>query len=154
MEINIREGTPADFEIIQFLNNEVFIDNAQYDPFLNIKWPYSQTGIGYYHKALAGDKYLCLIAEYKSRPVGYLIGKIGGFSYRICKTLEIDNMGTIPDFRSKGIGTKLVAELRGRCKKLGIERIYVCTHFRNQEAINFYKKQGLLPVDISLEGSI
>ncbi|KKU87557.1 MAG: GCN5-related N-acetyltransferase [Candidatus Gottesmanbacteria bacterium GW2011_GWA2_47_9] len=67
---------------------------------------------------------------------------------------EIDNMGVTPAFRSKGIGIKLVEAYRQWAKEHGFDRLYVNAYYQNIKAIEFYKKCGLSPIDISLEGAV
>lgn len=152
MEITARVGTPKDFQTIQRLNNEVFVDNATYDDYLNLEWPHSEQGEEYYRNALSDSRFHCLIAEADGKPVGYLIGKMGGHSYRKGKVAEIDNMGVTPSFRSKGIGSRLIQEFKRWCKQEGIERIYVNVYSTNTRAISFYERHGLTRIDVSLEG--
>lgn len=154
MKITIRKATAKDIVIVRELNNEVFIDNAKYDPFLDTGWPFSKLGNAYYRHALSDKKCYCFIAETEEKPVGYLIGKERGYPYRKGKTAEIDNMGVSPEYRSRGIGTKLFEALKAWCKEHGFQRIYVNVYHGNEQAIKFYQKQGLGFIDISLEGEV
>lgn len=154
MKLTIRKTKPSDWKIIQHLNNKVFENGAQYDDQLNLKWPFSKQGIAYYKKVVKDPKYFCRIAEINGKPVSYIVGMENNFSYRNNKVGEIDNMGTLPDFRSQGIGTKLVKKFKAWCTKQGVTHIKVCTYFQSKRAINFYKKHDLLPIDITLEGRI
>jgi len=63
-------------------------------------------------------------------------------------------MGVLERYRGKRIGTFLVNEFKKWCQKKGITHLKVSTYFDHQKAINFYKKQGLKPIDITLEGEI
>lgn len=154
MNLKIRKAQPKDWKIIQKLNSEVFTHSAQFDKHLNLKWPSSKIGINYYKKITSDKDYCCLIAEIKGKPVAYLAGLQKNYDYRTNKVGEIDNMGTSPRFRSQGIGTQLVQEFKKWCKKQNLTHIYVCTYCHSKHAINFYKKQGLQPINISLEGEI
>ena len=45
MKISIRKADLSDWEMIQELNNEVFIADAEYDPYLDLDWPFPESGI-------------------------------------------------------------------------------------------------------------
>jgi GNAT superfamily N-acetyltransferase len=154
MNIIIKRAKIEDLAIIQKLNNEVFVASQKYDCYLNMKWPFEKEGIKYFTNAIKGRKYCVLIAWLDDKPVGYLIGVERNYSYRVNRVAEIDNMGVTEDYRGKGIGTLLVNEFKKWCQKRGITHIKVNTYFNYQKAINFYKKQGLKPIDVTLEGEI
>ena len=154
MTLNIRRATPADFKILQKLNKEVFLDNAQYDKYLSLQWPFSKAGERYYRKVLSRKLYECFIAEANGKPVGYLAAKKVGYSYRAGSVIVIENMGVVPEHRSKGIESLLINSLRSWCKKEKIERIFVNAYVKNIRAIRFYQRHGLTPIDISLEGEV
>jgi len=150
---SIRVAKENEWQIIQRLNYEVFEASLPYDQHLNMKWPFEKAGIAYYKEAVSKPKYCCLLAEIGSEPVGYLIGVEHNYTYRLNKVAEIDNMGVIPTFRDKGIGTQLITEFKKWCKSQAITDVKVNTYYGYSEAINFYKKQGLVPIDITLEGT-
>jgi len=152
--LKIHPAKPSDWPIIQKLNHEVFIDNAQYDQYEQVDWPLSEEGIDYYKQATTQKKYCCLIAEVDKQPVGYLIGIAKDFNYRVNKTAEIENMGVSPNFRSKGIGAKLISRFAQWAKARGFTHIFVDAYYQNSQAIKFYQKQGLNPFGLSLEGKI
>jgi len=104
----IRKGNIKDLTVLPSLNQEVFIDNQQYDPCLKMNWACSNSGKKYFKLLLTDSKQICFIAEHKHRPIGYLAGSIHKLDYRKGKHGEIDNMGVLPKYRSKGIGSKLV----------------------------------------------
>lgn len=154
MKPSFKKSTPDDWQIIQKLNHEVFKDNAKYDQYEDMKWPYSKHGIKYFKKVTSSNKYCCLIVYDNNKPIGYLAGVEKKFGYRTNKVAEIENMGITPSYRSKGIGTKLVSQFRNWCKQQKLTHIYVNSYYKNTKAVNFYKNQGLKPLDISLEGKV
>ena len=154
MKTMIKKAQPNDWKIIQKLNNEVFEHSKIFDKHLNLEWPFLKQGTEYYKIATSSDKYFSIIAEIDGKPVAYLVGKEKNYEYRNNKVGEIDNMGTSPKFRSKGIGSQLVNEFKKWCKSKGITYISACTYYESSRVIRFYKKQGLKPIDINLEGKI
>ncbi len=150
----VRKAATTDLAAVQKLNNEVFEASKDYDQWLNMDWPFSAEGREYYQKALSDPEYSCYIAEVDDRPVGYLIGKLKNFEYRTNRTAEIENMGVTSELRGKGVGTILIDHFKKWCKDQGANSIRVSTYFGYEQAIEFYKKQGLVPLDIVLEGKI
>ncbi len=151
MNVVIRNATPNDWQIIQRLNNEVFKDNAKYDPFIKRNWAFSALGVTYYKKVTRDNSYVTLIAEVDGKPVGYLVGAERRRTYRSLKTAEIDNIGVSPIFRSKGIGKQLVHHFIHWAKSEGFTSLYVNAYDKNVRAIKFYQSLGMKPIDMSLE---
>jgi len=149
--IKIRDASLNDVEKLQRLNDEVFLDNYKYDNDLDTDWAKSEKGKDYFMSLLNNPESVCLIAEDEGSEVGYIAAKKNDFGYRKSKYLEIENMGVIPDYRSKGIGSRLIAECIKQAKEKGFDRVYVNSYFKNAGAINFYKENGFSEIDISLE---
>lgn len=53
----------------------------------------------------------------------------------------IYHLGVHPDYRNKGIASKLMDEAEGRLKAKGIEKITLFVDEENHKAIDFYKKR-------------
>lgn len=154
MKVNIREAQPKDWRAVQNIGMTVFEANRKYDPVLNMKWPSSEEGVKYYRSAISKKENYVLIAEADSQVVGYLIG--GEFSYGYRKVVygEIKDMGVLPNYRRKGIGTTLVNEFRKWCRTKGYDQLYVNTYYKDRRAVSFYKKQGMVPSDLVLIGKV
>ncbi len=95
-----------------------------------------------------------IIAELEGKPVGYLAGTKKEFDYRNVKIAELSNMGVSPKYRSQGIGSLLVQEFKAWSRRNGFQTIYVNAYFHNLKAIDFYKRLGFSPIDLSLEISL
>ncbi len=149
--VDIRSATKNEVKDLQDLNDEVFIDNQKYDDDLDMNWAKSDKGKEYFTEVLNNPESICLIAEEGSRKVGYIAAGKKEISYRKSKYIEIENMGVIPDFRSKGVGTLLIQESLKWAKSKGFQKAYVNSYFNNTAAIDFYKKNGFLETDLSLE---
>jgi len=150
----IRTATIDDVKTLQNLNDEVFVDNHKYDSDLKIDWAQSDTGKEYFSNVVNNPNAICLIAEDEGKAIGYIAAAPKEFGYRLSKYLEIENMGVSPDFRSKGIGSKLITECLKSAKEKGFQRAYVNAYFENIKAINFYENCGFKKIDISLEKDI
>jgi GNAT superfamily N-acetyltransferase len=154
MQVTIRKANPNDWKIVQRLNFEVYEASKQFDEHLNLRYPFYEESEHYYQDIVSNSSFFCVIAEVNNDPVAYLIGKENNYKYRNNRVGEIDSMGTSPNHRSHGIGSKLVQEFKKWCKEKGISHVSACTYYNSPKAINFYKKQGLNPIDINLEGKI
>lgn len=152
--INIRLASKDEVPDLQILNNEVFIDNQKYDDDLDMQWAKSDKGKNYFTQLLNDSNVCCLIAEDDGRKVGYIAARQKDISYRKSKYLEIENMGVIPQYRSQGIGHQLVQKCFEWAKERGFQKTYVNAYFANIKAIKFYKNNGFIETDISLEKSI
>lgn len=150
MDIRIRRATPADVSILQKLNNEVFIDNYKYDNDLILDWATSEKGKAYFTKLLLDTKSICFIAQDDNEPVAYIAARPREFGYRKSKYFEIDNMGTIPKYQSKGIGSILITKVKEWARKNGYDYLRVNTYFFSSRAVLFYKKNGFKEIDLDL----
>jgi ribosomal protein S18 acetylase RimI-like enzyme len=101
-----------------------------------------------------GCIYRCLLQKAINENLFYQIeenGEISGFA--ICRYLKtknivsIDKIGVHPNFRNKGIGSKIIDEIK---KQFNVLRIDVVTE--NINAINFYKKNGFKIVGSKMLG--
>lgn len=66
----------------------------------------------------------------------------GGLKAYSSNTLEIKRMYTIPEWRGKGIATKILAELETWAAELSFAKCILETGKRQPEAIGLYKKNG------------
>ena len=152
--INIRKANKEEVSDLQDLNDEVFVDNQQYDPDLDMSWAQSDRGRKYFSNLFDSNNGICLIAEDGERKVGYIAGNKKEVSYRNSRYIELENMGVIPEYRSKGIGKMLVKKFLEEAKLAGFQKAYVNSYFKNSRAIDFYKRNGFSEIDLSLEMDI
>ncbi len=154
MDVEIRVAKADDWEIIQRLNNQVFLSDKENDEDLDLNRPFSEEGIKYY-KDLASGKYgKCFLAYLDDIPVGYIALAIKNFGYRKGKHVEVENIGIEPEYWSRGIG-KLLMEMAVKwAKKQNASKLYVCAYSRNTRAINFYKKNGFSEIGLELEKKV
>lgn len=149
--ITIRPATKNEVKTLQDLNNEVFIDNQKYDEDLDMDWAQSEKGKEYFTKLLNNVESICLIAEDGDMKIGYLVAAPKIVSYRKSKYIEIENVGVIPAYRSKGIGTQLMQECLKIAKSRGFQKAFVIAYFNNTKAVKFYKRKDFAEIDVSLE---
>ena len=152
--INIRLAKKDEVQKLQDLNDEVFVDNYKYDSDLKIDWAQSTVGKDYFTGLLNNPESICLIAEEDNTPVGYIAAGPKDFDYRLSKCIEIENMGIVPNYRLKGISSRLIEKVLELAKGRGFQKVYVNTYIENERAINFYEKSGFKKIDVSLERNI
>jgi len=151
MNIKIRQAKSGDWELLQQLNNEVFQNDKDNDPDMDLNWPYTDYGINYYKKLANGTYGYCLIAEVDKMAVGYIALAKKDFGYRKSKYVEVENIGVSPEYRSQGIGEKLMNKASFWAKEQGAHRLYVEAFWGNNKAIKYYKKNGFVEIGIELE---
>ena len=97
----------------------------------------------YFTSSIKNNEYIGIVAEYKDQPIGFggmVIQTIPGhFKFISGKQAYILNMYTIPEFRKKGICSKLLTNLITKAKELGLDKI--CLH-ATDDGFNIYKKRG------------
>lgn len=149
--ITVRYGTIDDVKILQDLNDEIFVDNAKYDSDLRLDWAQSEEGRKYFTNLVNNKEALCLIAEDGDKKVGYLAASPKEIDYRKSKYFEVENMGVSPEYRSQGIGKLLLQKCFDYAKQNGFQKAFVISYANNIKAVEFYKRNGFEPIDISLE---
>ena len=154
MNVIVKTAKSGDWETIQKLNNQVFINDQEHDNDLDMNWPFSPKGIKYY-KDLASGKYgKCFIAYLDNQPVGYIALAIKDFGYRKSKYIEIENIGVNPQHRSKGIGKMLMDESIRWAKEQKATKLYVSAYWGNKRARDFYKKNGFYESGVEMDKKI
>lgn len=152
--IKIKLAKIDHISILQKVNDESFIANAEYDPDIVTNWAKTQAGKNYFTQLVSDPNKLCLIAFDHNLPVGYIACAPKAFSYRQSRYFEISDIGVIPEYRSKGIGKKLIEKSITYAKNRGYQKMFVNSYFKNTRAVNFYKKCGFKEIDIRLEQNI
>ncbi len=151
MNIKINKAKPEDWEILQKLNNEVYLNDSEFDGDLDLDRPFSEGGSGYLKKLASGEYGKCYIAYVDNNPAGYIAMSELKFDHRKSRYIEIENMGVSPEYRSQGIGKMLVDEARKWAKELGINKVFVVAYYDNQKAVKFYKREGFKEIGLELE---
>lgn len=151
MNITIRTASIEDIPILRTLHADLHKDNAAYDTLLDLNWPLDERGLAYFTKTIEDMQAVIYMAEFDGNTVGYLAGGHKDMNYRKTKMAEIYSMTVDPKFQSKGIGEKLVTAFSQWAKTRGYGKVYVNVYFGNDRGIKFYRKCGLLPIDMSLE---
>jgi ribosomal protein S18 acetylase RimI-like enzyme len=150
--IAVRRADQQDVPVVVRLNHALFQEDAgQRDHMMNLNWP-QEEGHEYFTKHLRSEKSIGLLAETEGEVIGYLIGYVkSGSSLRRVTMAELESMYVIREYRSQGVGERLVKEFLGWCREQGAERVSVTAYAANEGAVSFYKRLGFLPKSITLE---
>jgi ribosomal protein S18 acetylase RimI-like enzyme len=101
----------------------------------------------------AGDA-LVLVARRGGAPVGYAVahlqdGPDDTFAVG-ARYAELYSLSVAPEARGGGVGTALMDALDERLAELGIADLSIGVMAGNEDAIRFYRKRGLVPVETFL----
>ncbi len=148
----IRKATIEDISAIQQLNNELFNYEIRnnFDNYLK-DWALGGKANSYFKELI--ENQFVILAEIDKKAVGYLAGSIYNddtFSYYDGKTAELENMFVLEDYRKYGIGSKLVNSFIKWCMKNEAKQVFVTASIKNDNAINFYQKQGFENLNLTL----
>jgi len=155
---SIEKATLEDLPAIQKLTKELFNSEIKngFDDNIEPEWSYSQDGKEELENRIKSKESVGLISKVNNEAIGYLIGLIlEEETGRIdSKYAELEHMFVAPDFRGEKIGEKLVEEFKAWGKENKLKRIKTNVSFKNEMAISFYKKVGLIPADVKMSGEI
>ena len=101
----------------------------------------------------AGDA-LVLVARRGGAVVGYAVahlqdGPDDTFAVG-ARYAELYSLSVAPEARGAGVGTALMDALDERLAELGITDLSVAVMAANEDAIRFYRRRGLVPVELVL----
>jgi GNAT superfamily N-acetyltransferase len=101
------------------------------------------TLINYFSRTLQDNTFIAWVAEKNGEPLsfgGMVVQEIPGhFTFISGKQGYILNMYTLPEYRGKGISTKLLYKLLDEAKALELTKVYL---HATEQGINIYKKVG------------
>lgn len=116
-------------------------------------WTFEEKGTNYFKDMIKNE--IVYIALDKDNVVGYLAGSINIQGSYVTKSLaEVDNMFVLEQYRKYGIGTKLINKFKEYCLQNKIEELKVTASANNQNAINFYKKNGFSEFETTLKQKV
>jgi GNAT superfamily N-acetyltransferase len=154
MNIDIKKAQPDDWQIIQELNNQLFMSEVKHDEDLVSDYAFGENGINYYKKLANGEHGNCVIAYDNNKPIGYIAMSLKNFGYRKSIYVEVENMAVDSNYRSQGVGHMLIEEAKKWAKFKGATKLYVEAYFKNEKALKFYKREGFSEIGIELDMTI
>lgn len=153
-QLPIRRGELKDLAAIQELNRQMCVkEHREYDATINPNYPVLPMGKAYFKGRILGKDSCAFVVIDKEKPVGYLVGSIvASEDYRtVGKMAELENMFVMDDYRSMGIGKRLVDAFTEWCEFRGVELIKAVASAQNSRAIGFYEREGMKQTAVTLE---
>lgn len=132
--VEIREMEIDDLPLVYALGERVF----------TTKWPNLYRTWDEYElvELFSSDGDFCLVAEMDDRIIGFVLGSLIEKRRSAWRYGWLIWFGVEPEFKGKGVGTKLINELMEVFIKAGVRIMIVDTDQENHEAIRFFKKHG------------
>ena len=148
----IRKATLNDLETILLLSDGLTLADLPYDKEVDVNWAHTEVGKKFYEDKIKEETGVCFVAEMDNKIVGYFVaGRKDVASYRYVKVAELENIFVLEGYRSKGVGKKLMEAFKNWAKDLRVDKIAVSAFALNEKGIAFYKREGFLPQDLTLE---
>ena len=97
---------------------------------------------------LENDSIVFFVALHKNKVVGAVRTYILPSTYYASSEVYLYDVGVTPTFQRKGIGVKLIENIKEYSKNLGYQEIFVQADLEDTHAINFYKKTGGKAADV------
>ena len=88
------------------------------------------------------------VALHKNKVIGGVRAYILPSTYYSSSEIYLYDIGITPIFQKKGVGAKLIENVKAYSKNLGYKEIFVQADLEDQHAINFYKKIGGKAADV------
>lgn len=146
-EICIRKATQNDFSsIIEMPIKLATHLSKSYDPTVKPDWFLSNDAKEFYLEFLT-DKTKCIyVAEEEKKIIGFIVGELFDkteYWYRKINCFaELDELYVDEEYRSKGVGSKLMDKFKEWCKEQGVDRISLEVSSTNVPSILFYQKHS------------
>lgn len=129
---------------------------AHHDAFFEIDELQDADITGYFSRSLDTDDGATFIAVQNGSIVGYITVFVRGQAsfYKVKQVGAISGLMVHPDHRRKGIGSQLLAKATAFFQEKGITYFTVYTATANQAAVQFYERNGMTPLHVTLVGKI
>ena len=100
------------------------------------------------HKIIESEKSIFLIAESNEQLVGYIFGELWdrkSWTLKQRKIASIEQIIVEPNFRSQGVGLKLIEAFEDNAISKGGEELWLEVYSFNESALSLYRKAGIEP---------
>lgn len=98
-----------------------------------------------------GQRGVCFVAKDDETVVGYLLGETWRQPLTSVRYAELDTVKVMPEYRRRGIGTKLCQAFIEWAKESKFDRLRVDTGSGNESTHLFYEKLGFIPQTLTYE---
>ncbi|MFA6419497.1 MAG: GNAT family N-acetyltransferase [archaeon] len=160
-EVIIRKANENDFASIMEMPVKLAAHlEKTYDPTIKEDWFLGSEAREFYFDFLSDKQKCFFVAEEENKIIGFVTGELierTEFWYRKINCFaSLDEIFIDEEYRSKGIGAKLMTQFKDWCKEQGAERINLEVSTTNVPAILFYHKHAFqdqyLIMETALEG--
>ncbi len=110
--------------------------------------PFQYPSFNYLEKLLKNENTILMIAKYEEEIVAGLTAHQLPSTYFEANEVYVYDLAVRQDFQRKGIGTRLMEELKKICCDIGDKEIFLEADIPDEYAINFYNKIGGVPEDV------
>ena len=147
----IKKATTLDFEEIHAIFQEVHdlhLDNTK-ETFKDID-PFTKEEF----EAILEDKNSFLLVAEEIKIIGFInafISEKEGRHTKFKRTMHIDEIGVKKEEHNRGVGSKLIEEIKSIAKKHNCDNIILDVWSFNDNAIKFYKNKGFEEKKIKME---
>ncbi|EJG1829185.1 GNAT family N-acetyltransferase [Vibrio parahaemolyticus] len=100
------------------------------------------------HKIIESEKSIVLIAESNEQLIGYIFGELWdrkSWTLKQRKIASIEQIVVEPNFRSQGVGLKLIEAFEDNAISKGGEELWWEVYSFNESALSLYRKAGIEP---------
>jgi len=140
--ITFRKLKPEDIDLL-VKYRMLFLKELQNPVDIDDEVLLENTLISYFSRTLENNTFIAWVAEYNKEPLsfgGMVVQEIPGhFQFLSGRQGYILNMYTLPEYRGKGISTKVLYKLIDEAKAEGLTKVYL---HATEDGINIYKKAG------------
>jgi ribosomal protein S18 acetylase RimI-like enzyme len=110
--------------------------------------PFQYPSNDYLEKTLKNENTIFVVAKYGEEIIGGLTAHELASTYFEYNEVYVYDLAVHQDFQRKGIGTRLIEELKKSSCSKGDKEIFLQADVGDDYAINFYKKIGGVPEDV------
>ena len=137
---NLRPDDYPEADRLMGLLHKLHVD-ARPDLYVPMEHIYSEEKFG---QMLDSQDYITLGAELDGKLIGLCIAEIRRRSFMVEQcSVYVDDLIVDPDFRRRGIASALMAQCRRHALACGAKRIDLMVWDFNEDALAFYKAQGM-----------
>jgi len=144
-EIVIRKAIQNDFSAIIEMPIKLATHlSKSFDPTVKPDWFLSDDAKEFYLEFLTNPTKCIYVAEEENKIIGFIVGELFDkteYWYRKINCFaELDELYVDEEYRSKGVGAKLMTQFKNWCKEQGVDRISLEVSAANVPSILFYQK--------------
>ena len=110
--------------------------------------PFTYPSHDYLKKILKNENTIIMVAKYKEEIIAGLTAHQLASTYIEANEVYVYDLAVHQDFQRKGIGTKLIEELKKISCNKGDKEIFLQADIADKYAIEFYKKIGGVPENV------